>query len=251
MYRRNSTLEWMSRLKGVVAKINWAKDHLDKLDSEMIAFLKTPCTVKRKDKPQDHRHHVRFEFKPIPIEIPLIAGDFCYCLRSGLDQLSWQLARINKIARPRTQTSFPIFSVRPPKGFQDRTKDLAAAMVKVIEGLQPYQLGPDFKTHPLWLLNELCNIDKHAIFAVRSTMGTVRFPNVELLYQREFAYGFEVAVSLSEKLNAKYELQNVDIVFGKPESVHGEEFEVRLDGLHGIYDFVHDDVLSRFAEFFG
>jgi hypothetical protein len=240
----------MSRLSGAASKIDWAKEHLDHLGSEMSAFLTDPYTVTRKDKIQDHRHYLRFEFKPIPIQIPLIAGDFCYCLRSGLDQLAWQLARINKVAHPRTHTSFPIFSVKSPNGFQDKTRDVLPGAVEVIEALQPYHRGDDFKNHPLWLLNELCNIDKHMIFAVHSTLGTVRFPNVDVVYRRDLPYGFEVAVSLSDKFHVQYELQNTAIIFGKPESVRGQNFEIELAGLHAIYEFVHNDVLPKLAGFF-
>src|ERR1017187_1748627 len=131
----------MSRLKGAASKIDWAKEHLDHLDREMGEFLTDPYTITCKDKVNDHRHYLRFEFKPIPISMPLIAGDFCYCLRSGLDQLAWQLTRINKVAQPRTATSFPIFSTKPPNGFKDKTKDLLPVAVEVIEALQLYQRG--------------------------------------------------------------------------------------------------------------
>src|ERR1019366_2672930 len=181
----------MSRLKGAATKIGWARKHLDHLDREMGEFLNDPYTITRKDKVNEHRHYLRFEFKPIPVSIPLIAGDFCYCLRSGLDQLAWQLARINKVAQPRTATSFPIFSTEPPDGFKDKTKDILPRAVEVIEALQPYHRGAAFKEHPLWLLNELCNIDKHMLFAVHSVAETVSILNVEVPYRRELQFGFD------------------------------------------------------------
>jgi hypothetical protein len=228
----------MSRLKGAASKIDWAKEHLDHLDREMGEFLTDPYTITCKDKFNDHRHYLRFEFKPIPISIPLIAGDFCYCLRSGLDQLAWQLARINKVAQPRTAASFPIFSTKPPNGFKDKTKDLLPVAVEVIEALQPYQRGAAFKEHPLWLLNELCNIDRHMLFAVHSVAGTVSISNVEVPYRRELQFGFEIGVSLSDKLNVQWEIPKTAIIFGKPASVRGEAFEIELSGFHTIYSFI-------------
>jgi hypothetical protein len=240
----------MSRLKGAASKIGWAKEHLDHLDREMGEFLNDPYTITRKDKVNEHRHYLRFEFKPIPVSIPLIAGDFCYCLRSGLDQLAWQLARINKVAQPRTATSFPIFSKEPPDGFKDKTKDILPRAVEVIEALQPYHRGAAFKEHPLWLLNELCNIDKHMLFAVHSVAGTVSFLNVEVPYRQELQFGFEVGVSLSDKLNVQWEIPKTAIIFGKPANVRGEAFEIEVSTLHTIYRFVEDEVIPEFEAFF-
>jgi len=240
----------MSRLKGAAAKIDWAKDHLDHLDREIREFLTDPYTVTRKDKVNEHRHYLRFEFNPIPVSIPLIAGDFCYCLRSGLDQLAWQLARINKVAQPRTATSFPIFSEKRQNGFKDKTKDLLPLAVEVIEALQPYHRGAAFKEHPLWLLNELCNIDKHMIFAVNSVAGTVSILNVEVPYRRELPFGFEIGVSLSDKLRVHWEMPKTTIIFGKPASVRGEAFEIELAGFHTMYSFVRDQLLPKFKVFF-
>jgi hypothetical protein len=46
----------------------------------------------------------------------------------------------------------------------------------VIEALQPYQLGSAYKTHPLWVLNELSRRDKHRFkFAAVASGNGVRF----------------------------------------------------------------------------
>jgi hypothetical protein len=86
----------MSRLEGVVSKIGWAKEHLKHLDREIAEFLIDPYTITRRDNMNEHRDYLRFEIRPIPTSIPLVAGDFCYCLRSALEQLAWQLGEPTK-----------------------------------------------------------------------------------------------------------------------------------------------------------
>jgi hypothetical protein len=238
----------LSRMLGIEAKTTRAKDHLDRLEAEISAWAKEPHTVVRKDKANQHRHLIRFEVKPLPTSIPIILGEFAYNLRSGLDQLAWQLARINGSRVPRSATSFPIFST--PRPFNDKTRDILPAAVTVIESLQPYQRGNAFKDHPLWIINELCNLDKHSIFAVQSTLGKINIRGADIISRRDFEYATEIPISLSDKFNVKLEPEATEVVFGEPVSIRGRRFEVRGGDLHAAHVFVRDEVIPRFTGFF-
>ena len=88
------------------------------------------------------------------------------------------------------------------------------------------------------------------LFAVHSVAGTVSISNVEVPYRRELQFGFEIGVSLSDKLNVQWEIPKTAIIFGKPASVRGEAFEIELSGFHTIYSFIRDEVIPKFQVFF-
>jgi hypothetical protein len=189
----------------------------------------------------------------VPEIIGLLAGEFAYSLRSGLDQLAWQLAAIHKRPKlPRTHTSFPIASVIPAKAFgtTDATRDILPAAIPVIESLQPYNRGSAFQTHPLWILNELCITDKHMIVPLNSASFEARLDGAHPVDKRFFDNGFEVAVPLAEQFYAKFDPGTPEVVFGLPVNVGEQPFAVRIADLRAIHDFVRDKVIPGFARFF-
>ena len=76
-------------------KTTRAKVHLEDLRARLLEFGKEPCEFIREDDVENQLHIVRMRVRPIPDDIPLIAGDLFYCLRASLDQLVWCLAKIN------------------------------------------------------------------------------------------------------------------------------------------------------------
>lgn len=86
-----------------------AKEHLDDLRERLRVFRENhPCSVTREDDLRNQLHIVRFRLKDVPEKIPLIVGDFAYCLRSSLDQLVWALAK--RVGNYPRGTQFPIFA---------------------------------------------------------------------------------------------------------------------------------------------
>lgn len=95
-------------------------------------------------------------------------GDCLYGFRSSLDHLAFELAEHHTgsplpsdIAK---DSEFPIYGRTPPD--QNLiTKKIGAidpAAKAIIEALQPHRQGnPAFERDPLWILNQLCNLDKH------------------------------------------------------------------------------------------
>lgn len=100
----------------------------------------------------------------IPWQVPFIVGDCLQNLRTSLDYLARDLC-LSSGGYPTNYTSFPV--CKTPKCFQSAITQRALAGIPVaavseIEKLQPYLCGvSDPETSNLWILHELCNINKH------------------------------------------------------------------------------------------
>jgi|ERR1019366_6629121 hypothetical protein len=126
-----------------------------------------------------------------PAHIGMIIGDILYDLRSALDQLAYALAvknlgepLLDKIARG---SEFPIYE--DPTDYSKHRKrkigGVSPSAQTVIDGLQPFNAGPDFRSHPLWLLNELSNIDKHrAPHLSAAHHGSTQIPGQRVYVER-------------------------------------------------------------------
>jgi hypothetical protein len=99
----------------------------------------------------------------IPAQLPLIIGDCIQNIRSSLDYLVWELALATD-AEPSDKHAFPIcetpdFFGRSLK--RGRLGGLSDEVIEEIEMLQPYKDGEGLRGHPFWVLDKLCNINKH------------------------------------------------------------------------------------------
>lgn len=223
-----------------------AKEHLDEIDAEVRKiFDPEPYAITRQDRSKEQRHIIRVQSKAIPIQIPQLVGEFAFCLRSGLDQLAWALARQN-VQCPRRETSFPIRD-SAVKGLGDAVKDIPAAAVSVIDALQPYQRGNAFRNHPLWILNRLCNIDKHRTLAVRCTeiKGRVLGVSESDWIWKDLDYGVEIRVDIRNRNKVKFEPASPELILGEPVPNCYGVFEIGITKL--IHDFVRDDVIPKFS----
>jgi hypothetical protein len=98
-----------SRLVGIRAKIERAKEHIRDLNAEWQAFRATDSYGIRVDlDPQTGERVYRFEIRQqISIDIATIIGDAVHNLRSALDHLACQLVEAN--GRTATnRTAYPI-----------------------------------------------------------------------------------------------------------------------------------------------
>jgi hypothetical protein len=99
----------------------------------------------------------------LPAQLPLILGDCLQNLRSSLDYLVWELVVAAK-GQPNEKNAFPIcedagrFKESLGRG---RLRGLSTDAIEEVEMFQPYFDGRDFREHPYWLLDKLCNINKH------------------------------------------------------------------------------------------
>lgn len=231
-----------------------AARHLDEIEAELRkVFYPEPYAITRQDYPKKFIHVIRIQSKGIPVEVPLLIGEFIYSLRSGLDQLAWGLARLHT-ACPQRSTSFPIRD-DSSKGLGDAVKDILPAAIAVIESLQPYHRGNTFKQHPLWILNRLSTIDKHRVFAVASTemRGKITHSDREEFTDFQFRhldYGAEIRVALSHRNKVQFEPEPFELILGEPVPNCYGSFEARIATLRSIHNFVRDELIPRFVGFF-
>src|ERR1039458_2675118 len=118
-------------------KTTRAHVHLETLKTELQAFIDThPCSIRGEDDIENGTYNLRIHMDEVPDLIPLIAGDFLYCLRSALDQTAWCLAKITTAIPEHTQ--FPIFDVDNAdsrRKLADYTKGIpTAALVLPMKG---------------------------------------------------------------------------------------------------------------------
>ena len=232
-----------------------AEEHLKRLQKEVSMFLESdPITITEQDDAEKGVHIRRFE-AIIPQEIPLLAGELAYNLRSGLSQLAWQLALLSG-REPTRDTDFPIHidrSERSEKRFRRVTRDIPCEAIETIKSLQPYNRGDDFREHPIWGLSMLCNLDKHATLPVNSAEIRVntRHPpsvRVETLSVDDCP---ELHITpLAAKYDVNVEISLPHLIFGRPIDELGPPFEITLFAIEEMCEFVRDEVIPRFEVFF-
>jgi len=144
--------------------------------------------------------------------ISLLVGDALHNMRAALDNLAYALAVAFTRPLPEEHASnseFPIFgdedrqgkcgvgashfNAQDKKGGPARGSGLAKIQgwhpdaQTVVEGLQPYQRGQNFRTDPLWILHDLDRLDKHRLLhtTIAAFAGTLwdvqRFRNVRAI----------------------------------------------------------------------
>jgi hypothetical protein len=237
-------------------KLGWAYKRLDELKWEVAKFRKDAYTTTARDDLDQPWHHVWIEQKITPDPVGMLIGEFAYSLRSSLDNLAWQLALLTTDT-PGRNTAFPIESECPGpgnRGFNEKVADIPPNALAVIESLQPYHSWPAFKSHPLWQLNKLCNIDKHRSVAISHINFRITALNVSgvVMNGDTFQHGVIVSVPLAEKDELQLNVEVPSIIFGDPiDSPDGTgDLEIDLEGLRAIYDFVRQEVVPRFTGFF-
>jgi hypothetical protein len=98
----------------------------------------------------------------------VIVGDVVFNARCALDHLAMALAVANTPNMTDGQvigSEFPIFGQQAMSAKQESRKIgcVALAAQDAIKSLQPYHRGNAYGDHPLWLLHEINNIDKHRV----------------------------------------------------------------------------------------
>jgi len=159
----------MHPLDGARLKFARACDHLKTLNDCVQGFNKTDsCTLVPELNEQTGECVLRVKIlKSPPIEWAILIGEVAHSLRSALDHMTWQLA-LSQTSTPYDKTEFPIFtdSALYNRDGSRSIRNLSVAQRAFVESLQPYHAGNGAKAHPLWLLHELDNTDKHRLLLV-------------------------------------------------------------------------------------
>lgn len=135
---------------------------------------------------------------------------------------------------------------------------LPPAVQDTIERLQPYHRGNDPKRHPLWILNERWNGDKHrashivGMALAKSTVdvevigGTVQYLELRTRRIEDGAILARFQVAPPDAQVAVYGNQSSEIVF----DVAGLDPELPVVAtLTTIYEHIRVEVLPRFVQF--
>ena len=223
---------------------------MDELGDVLVSFynsnlIKTTTNLDIKN----GRQIVRLEIPAdTPIRISIIVADIINNLRSALDYIAWELAKLG-CSTPDNQCKFPILIDRPRGGLKSspRLKGISIEAINEIELLQPYRRTYDPRSHPLWLLKILSNHDKHRSIITRNTHVTGLVPingfNHKVINNHTVDISFP---SVNQNLEPDITLFNLSVEFWCNRLDSG----VTEDTLVEIYEFVRDTVLPSFMRFF-
>lgn len=158
----------------ILDKYNWAKTHVDNLESAIGDFRsENRHAIRREDDLQKGEASFYVESVPaIPVEIPLRLSDAIHNLRSTLDHLVHAV-----VAKAEgtidENTGFPIS--KTSKDFKSvlmsRIKGARQECYKVIERIEPYPSGTG---RWAWELHYLDILEKHKLLPTISTVPTGR-----------------------------------------------------------------------------
>jgi hypothetical protein len=158
-------------------KLERADEHLKLLEEKIGIWLDSrPYTKVDYVDLESGDDIVRVQFKPVPSEIPPLIGDCLHNLRCSLDYIVHALALCHTGALTEEQArimAFPI--IHKPDGWSrgvGRLRYVSTNACDIIRNLQPYHAGEDAIVHPLWVLEQLQNIDKHRALLLTPTTHT-------------------------------------------------------------------------------
>jgi hypothetical protein len=167
-------------LDGARLKFDRGCEHVDTLHDQIPCFLKEHShRVADQFQPQTGSHDRHIYGKLTPPLWSILLGEIGHNFRSSLDHIAWQLAIVwSPTGDPEDQwdareISFPIYADR--RGYLTRKirkgkpcptwrhDGVLPQHRGPLRKLQPYQRRNAAFSHPLWLLHELSNIDKHRV----------------------------------------------------------------------------------------
>lgn len=153
-----------------LVRLEWALRHLVELDCAIDAFVSAdppPYTATVQHYPQNDSYVARLRVtrEPPTQDWSLTAGDIIHNMRSALDNLVYALAVAHSGIPSEEQARTLQFPICDNAGeFEKRNRNIArlssAAQADVV-AIQPYNNQREGFRHPLAVLRDLSNIDKH------------------------------------------------------------------------------------------
>ncbi len=148
------------------AKFHHAMQQTKALDAEMDAWVETePYAVAEHIELKTGETVIAISIREQPpSRLSLGVGDCLHSLRDSLDHLALELAERYTSPLPATardSSEFPIWFKTPTMSqLKQKIGSVDPAAQAIIKALQPHH-RTDPTRDPLWILNRLCNIDKH------------------------------------------------------------------------------------------
>ncbi len=146
------------------ARLVRAREHVNALhEATEVFFKREGYAIAKEGEPEDGWETVVFEVRePPPLELSLILSDALHNWRAALDNLAWQLVRLNN-RRPGGHTGFPV--TRDPDRFDDlvapRLHGMADRHKQAIANLQPYPGRNESEVRALEMVHALARADRH------------------------------------------------------------------------------------------
>jgi hypothetical protein len=156
-------------LDGARAKLDRARLHLNDLEDRIDAYLQTQPIHIREEHDRDgatrHIQWIATTSTAAPAELGLIVGDWAQNVRAALDYTVYELVRRETGDDDPRWTQFPtvVDEARYAGQEQTRLRGAPAWSLPVFRGLQPFNDGADAAYHPLAVLADVSNRDKHRL----------------------------------------------------------------------------------------
>ena len=255
--------------------------HIEALDDSVKGWLSGDTyTIRKQVKDQGtttrtaYRVHIT---DPLPVEWSAHIGDAAHNLRSGLDHLAFALnskgyADPNQGAilppADAKRSEFPIFGDEDTAGNPGKGPTLFRKALRkvahvpngaraVIEEIQPYQRGKDFRADPLWLIYELDRIDKHReLVLTAAAIPDIQISELDFEEVSEAAIGQVGSVQNGDELaywvvpKSKEPDEDMTftrgVAFGEGTPAQGKP---PVETLRGLRDYVRIKVASPLSKF--
>lgn len=173
----------MADLTHLEAKLQRAARHLEELETTGFQFLDGVSQLMLESSnpkvrdvvadPTGNSYSVTLTLPSPPVEISLALGDFLHNLRASLDYLARELVLVaggQPLDGP-GGTTFPIL-LKAPAGELDIRPGTWDGVRRLLAEVQPYaDIEKRGQRHPLALLGELNNRDKHRLLNVTALSG--------------------------------------------------------------------------------
>ena len=153
---------------GSTAKFTRAYEHFKAIQTivETWSKITTYETVSEPDPERSglvhcERYVARIAGPELP-DVSALLGDCLHNFRCVLDHMIWFASVVNSGSPPPgpKRISFPVSDRR--ESYKDKGLHAVPPEIKeYVETLQPYHAGKDARSHPLWVVSELDNVDKH------------------------------------------------------------------------------------------
>jgi hypothetical protein len=156
-------------LDGAQAKLALAREHLATLDKQVDEYLDGEPFVfeprLRKDGDRRWFQIIASASTEPPDRLGLVVGDWAHNMRGALDYTVYELVRDATQEPDPRWTQFPIATTETAYKQQapGRLKGVPVWALPVFDGLQPYHDEDEAEWHPLAILADISNRDKHRL----------------------------------------------------------------------------------------
>lgn len=241
-------------LSGCRVKIERAKKHISDFDKERLAFLATNpyVTIAKFDPESNVTRSIMGPLPLLPDSLATIAGDAAQNLRTALDYLAAELARLNGGDPKRVYFPIAESAEKYKAELSGKTKGIPPEAIKVFDLIEPYGGGHG---QMLWVLHSLNNADKHRLLVsvgsnIARTVQITMSPSPRMYSALMLAPGLQEGLVLGEVEGNTEPDSHIkftfDIAFGEPQILEGEYVVPTLTYIAGMVETIVNHFAAKF-----